>query len=258
LTIETNQEELKRLRDIILATIDYSLEKSANTIKIDGRVIHESRYQRLKQNTEKHFRQEKLEKLERLLTKVLKEPLARADLNFNNYIKEKTGYEINIFQNIQERVDKIIKQNKIKNEKEFHDAVCMISKLGQESIDESKINVLHRLCRDFNTHRTKTKNFKDDYVPKELSHIKSPNEKFRLIVYENERNGEYGTTTVSVSGKNAGGSLYDAEGVKLNIRAYWKDDNTIIIESKKKYKVLSRHKQIQFFNEVIEINLIEN
>ena len=257
LTLETNQEELKRLRDIILATVDYSLQKSANTMKIDGQIPWESRYKKLKQNAEKDFKQNKLEKLKRTLSNVLEDPLARVDLSFNTYIQEKTGHEINIFQNIQERVDKIIKLNKIKNEKEFHDAACMISKLRQESSDENKMNVLHNLCRDFNKLRTKI-NSKDDFILKELSHIKSPNEKFKLIVYENERNGEFGTTTVSVSGKNAGASLYDAEGVNLNIRAYWKDDNTIIIESRKANKVLSRHKQIQFSNDIIEINLIEN
>lgn len=258
LTLETNQQELKRLRDIILTTVDYSLQKSAHTMKIDGQDPWKSRYQKLKQNAEKYFKENRLDKLKQVLSKALEDPLSRVDLSFNNYIHEKTGHEINIFQGIQERIDKIIKQNKIKNEKEFHDAARMISLLRQESSDESKISILHNLCRDFNKRRTKTENFKDGYLLKELSHIKSPNEKFRLIVYENERNGEHGTTTVSLSGKNAGASLYDADGVNLNIKAYWRNDNTIIIESKKEYKVFSRHKQIQFSNDIIEINLIEN
>jgi len=245
LTIETNQKELRRLRDIILATIDYSLQKSANIIKIDGQAPWESHYQKLKQNTEKYFKQNQLEKLKQTLSKALEDSIAGGDSGFDNYIREKTGHEISIVQIIQERVDKIIKQNKIKNEKEFHDAARMI-------------NVLHNLRSDFNKRRTKTKHFKDDYVPKELTHIKSPNEKFRLIVYENERNGEYGTTTVSVRSENAQASLYDVRGVKLNIRAYWKDDNTIVIESKKEYTVLSRHNQIQFANDVIDVNLIED
>ena len=115
-------------------------------------------------------------------------------LSFDNYIKEKTGYEVDIFKNIQENVAKIIKQNKIKNEKELVDVARMIGKLRQESADENKINVLHNLCRDFSDcikHRSKIENLKDDYIPpKELSNIKSPNEKFRLIVWEMERNGE--------------------------------------------------------------------
>ncbi len=245
MTIETNQKELRRLRDIILASIDYSLEKSANIMKIDGKAPGESRYQKLKQNTEKYFKQNQLDKLKQTLSKALEDPLARGDSGFDNYIQEKTGHEISIFQIFQERVDKIIKQNKIKNEEEFHDVARMI-------------NVLHNLCSDFNKRRSKTKHFKDDYVPEELSHIKSPNEKFRLIIYENERNGEYGTTTVFVRSENAQAGLYDFRGVKLNIRAYWKDDNTIVIESKKEYKFLSRHKQIQFANDVIDVNLIED
>ena len=227
-------------------------------MKIDGQVPLESHYQKLKQNTEKHFKQKKLAKLQQILLKALEDPLARVDLSFDNYIKEKTGYEINIFQNFEERIDNIIKQSKIKNEKEFQDADLMINKLRQESDDKNKINVLHNLCSDFNKRRTKTKILKDDHIPKELSHIQSPNKKFRLIVWENEKNGEYGTTTVFVSGKNFGASLYDVERVNLNIKAYWKDDNTIIIQSKKEYMALSKHNQIQFANDVIDINLIED
>ena len=152
---------------------------------------------------------------------------------------------------------KIIEQNKIENEEEFYDAVRMIHKLRQEYADEDKINVLDNLCRDFAKLRNKTKVIEDRYIPKELSHVQSPNKKFRLIVSESEQNGEYGVTSVCVTGKNGGASMYDVERINLDIKAYWKDDNTIIIESKKEYKVLSRHNQIQFGNDVIDVNLVE-
>ena len=74
----------------------------------------------------------------------------------------------------------------------------------------------------------------------------------------NGKERRIGTTIVYISSKNAGAGLYDAEGVNLNIRAYWKDDNTIVIESKKEYKAHSRRKQIQFANDVIDVNLIED
>lgn len=257
MTLGINQGELKRHRDIILATINYSLEKSGSTMKIDGQDPRESRYQKLKQQTEKYFQNEKLEKLQQTLAKVLEEPRDRVDLNFDNYIKEKTGYEIEIFQNIKERVDKITEQNRIKNDRELGDVSRMLHMLRQESPDKNKIVVLHNLCRDFVKRRDDKRKTEDNFIPKELSHIQSPNKKFRLIVSENEKNGEHGTTTVSVGSKYAGASLYDAEGVNLNIKAYWKNDNTIIIESKRKYKNFSKHHQIQFFDDVIEIELIE-
>jgi len=258
LTIELNHEELKRHRDIILATINYSIEKSGITLKIDGKDIRETHYQKLKQQTEKYFQDGKLEKLQLTLAKVLEYPLGRVDLNFDNYIKEKTGYEINIFQNIKERVDSIIKQNRIKNEKELYEVWCVIQMLRQESPGGNKIIVLDNLRLDFIKRRNKKQKPKEDiYNPKELSLIHSPNKKFKLIIWEHEKNGEYGTTTVFVSGKNSGAGIYGVQRVNLNIKAYWKDDNTIIIESKKKYKTLSKHYQIQFDNDVIDVNLIE-
>lgn len=258
MTLETNQEELKRLKNIILATIDYSLQKSADIIKIDGRVPGESYYQELKQSTKYHFKQKNFAKLQQILSKVLETPVARGDGSFDNYIKEKTGYEISIFKNIEENTDKIIKQNKIENEEEFYDAARMIHKLKQEYADEDKINVLDNLCRDFAKLRNKTKILDDKYIPKELSHIQSPNKKYRLIVSESEQNGEYGVTSVCVTSKNGGASIYDVERINLDIKAYWEGDNTIIIESKKEYKALSRRNQIQFGNDVIDVNLIED
>ncbi len=244
--IERNQEELNQHRAIILATIDYRMQRLNTSMKIDGKILGESYSQNLLHETEKWFKQKKLDKLKQILPKVLEFPIATVDINFDNYILEKTGYAINIFKDIQESVDKILAQNQIQNEKELQDATILIRKLEQESPDEIQIKVLNDLCRDFIKHQTKTNRLEDKYIPKELSHVQSPNEKFRLIVQENERNGEFGTTTVSITGKGGGASMYDAEGVKLDIKAFWKDDNTVIIESKKEYKILSEHKQIQF------------
>ena len=259
LILEGNQEDLKRLRDIILATIDYSLQWHPNIMKIDGVAIRESHYQKIKQNTEKYFKLHDQAKLQRILSKLLKEPAALADLNFQNYIQEKTGNEINIFQDFEIYVDKIIKQNKIRNDKEFHIATSILVKLKQQATDENKINLLNSLCREYSMRRTKNKKvvITDRYRPKKLSDVESPNKKFKIIIWEDERNGEYGTTSVFVSNKNASAGMYDAEGVNLNIKVYWKDDNRIIIESKKEIKVLGKHYQIQFGNDVIEVNLIE-
>jgi hypothetical protein len=255
LTQEVNQAELKRHRDIILATINYSSEKAGRRMKIDGRNPWESRYQKLMQQTEKYFQSNKLEKLKQTLAKVLEEPRNMVDLYFDNYIKEKTGYEIKIFQNIRESADKIFEQKRIKNWKELRDASCMIHLLRQESPDENKMAVLNNLCFDFVKRSSRKQQVEDNYIPKELSHIHSPNKKFRLIVSED--NGEYGTTTVSVNSKYGGASVYDAEGVNLNIKAYWKNDSTIIIESKRRYKFFLKRNQIQFYDDVIEIELIE-
>jgi hypothetical protein len=258
LTLQENQKELKRHRDIILATIDYSSKRSDATMKIDGQNPWESNYNKLKQQTEKYFQKGKLERLQKMLAKVLEEPQGRVDLSFDNYIEEKTGYAISIFQNIKARADKIIEQNKIKNEKELHDIGCLIHILRQESGDANKIDSLHNLCRDFIKLRGKTHNSKEhNFNRRELLHIQSPNKKFRLIVAENENNGEHGMTTVSVGSKNGGASLYDVGGVNLNIKAYWVNDNKIIIESRKDYKAYSKHHQIQFSDDIIIIELIE-
>jgi len=259
LILDGTQRELLRHRDIILAAIDYSLEKSNSTIKIDGRDPSEPRYLRLKQSAEIKFQKGKLGALQKMLDKLLEDPLDRADLSFNRFIKNKTGYDINIFENIKERTETIIKRNRIKNEKELHDIVRMLNILGQEAKDKSKIDILRNLSRDFTQQQNKDKDaIERSQIPKELFAVYSPNKKFRLSILEQEQNGEFGTTTIFVNAKYAGASLYDIQGINLNIKAYWENDNTIIIETKKKFKSLSQHKQIQFNEDIIDVKFIEN
>ncbi len=50
--------------------------------------------------------------LQQKLNGLTKLPMRTGDLKFNDYIKEKTGYKIDIFESLHIRVDEIIKENK--------------------------------------------------------------------------------------------------------------------------------------------------
>lgn len=61
------------------------------------------------------------------------EPRETGDLSFGRYIKEKTGYDIDIFGSFQKRIDKIIDRKRIKTENEYRDVLAMVDNLCQQT-----------------------------------------------------------------------------------------------------------------------------
>ena len=110
------QKELKRYRDILIATLDYSIDRfrTAN-LKFEeyDPIAH---FEQLKHQTEEHFSKRRHTRLKQWLRDMTEEPRETGDLSSGRYIKEKTGYDIDIFGNFQKRIDKIIERKKIKTE----------------------------------------------------------------------------------------------------------------------------------------------
>ena len=112
MTPEEKQLELKRHRDILLATLDYSIERSKGIN--NGEFDPVAHYQQLKEQTEENYQNGRLTRLKQWLRDLTEEPRETGDLSFGWYIKEKTGYDIDIFRNFQKRIDKIIEKNELR------------------------------------------------------------------------------------------------------------------------------------------------
>lgn len=69
--------------------------------------------------------------------------------------------------------------------------------------------------------------------------------------------GEHAITYVVILLANGSGNIYSARGEKLPIKAYWKDNHTVVIETKKAYDSCTKVKQISSYGEVIKIEYIE-
>jgi hypothetical protein len=141
--------ELEKYKDILLATIDYELEKAGDHLKSDQVYLSQKKF------IETNYQQEGLQKLKKRLqhsTDLLKQ---LGDLNYNRYIKEKTGHDFDIFENIQERINKIFVKNKISNRNEMRDAIAMIQLYRKTSAGETKALVLQNLLTDYQSQRSK-------------------------------------------------------------------------------------------------------
>jgi len=96
-----------------------------------------------------------------------------------------------------------------------------------------------------------------DNVHKLLSETKSPNGKFRMIISESGSDELFSVTSIMINGEKEGKTVYDAFGINLGIKAYWENENTVVIKTKKDLTVLTKHSQVQLSNSTIEIEFNE-
>jgi hypothetical protein len=108
LTLEQKQSELQRHRAILLAALNYLEERLGGSIVFDQYDPATEYYRQQKIQTEKYFKQRKLDKLQQRLTSLTKGLQIRDVLAFSTFIKEKTGYDIDIIEDLPNRVGAII------------------------------------------------------------------------------------------------------------------------------------------------------
>jgi hypothetical protein len=238
-------------------------------------------YLQEKQETEKDYKELRLEMLQKRLGKLLSRLRNRTDLNFEYYIKEQTGYDIDIFEELRRDVATIVSKRKIENDGELRSVASMIQVYQSKSIGKEQIDLLINLTDDFAKCRQPVKIIGDaDFS--EVKHVivqlkapqldsestgiqrnnvllsehRSPDSK-RQIMTRTNGVGSNALTEVSISLKGGSGCIYCARGLSLPIKAYWKDNSAIVIETKKEYLVEIKHHTVRSFDDVVKIEYIE-
>jgi hypothetical protein len=141
--------ELKKYRDLVIATIDYYLDFEIIKIKTAD-FDSDEHYKSLKIKTEDHFRKGRLTRLKQWYRDLTEPMIETVDLKFNDYIQSKTRYDIDIFKSFYDRIDKIIEKGKITTDNQFYDVNIMVNELSQsEQPDIEKIDKLNELLADF-------------------------------------------------------------------------------------------------------------
>jgi len=90
---------------------------------------------------------------------------------------------------------------------------------------------------------------------KQLAELFSPDNKRKIIIRETSMPPHLITTTVDLQFEASGGtSVYIVNGADLDINAYWKDNNTVVIETRADYVAISRHgEQYQYLDDVVRV-----
>lgn len=146
---DEKQAELAKYRDLVLATLDYYLDNNTMQIKTADFDSTEH-YKRLKIQTEEHYQKGRLSRLKQWFRDLTEMQIETGDLKFNNYLQDKTKYEIDIFKSYFQRVVKVIEKGKITSDNQFYDINIMLDLLCQtEPVDNEKIEILNKLIGDY-------------------------------------------------------------------------------------------------------------
>ena len=287
MTPEQKQSELNRHRAIVLATLDYLLERFGGSFVYDQSDPLTDYYLQQKIQTERYYKQRRLDRLQQRLLSLTKGLQNNVNLGFAGYIKKQTGYDIDIFEDVRKRVDAIIAQKKVRSQEELNDVGTMLHYYQQTSSYKEITDKLTTLINDYSKLITKktrsaasrkrdagypeviskvekdgieevTVRFSAGPKPKRLEEHEavSPDGKRSLRVTQ-WSNGKHASTYVVVVFPTATGAIYGTNSIRPDVKASWKDNSTIVIETKKDCTANMQCKHVRNFSDVISIEYIE-
>jgi len=139
--------ELEKYRDLNLATLDYLSETM--TIATDN-FNSSQHYQKLKIEVNESFTKGRLSKLKQWFRDLTEMPRETEDLKFSDFIRERTGHNVNLNERFEKRISKILDQGKIKTVNDYRDVMTKVDYLTQkESTDQTLIDQMNSLLIDF-------------------------------------------------------------------------------------------------------------
>lgn len=147
--------ELRKYFDLVTAAIDYSLENPFMKIETADFDSYQH-YMALKIQAEEHFQKSRLTKLKQWFRDLTEMYIESGDLKFNQYLKNKTIYQIDIFESYFKCVDQIVENGKITSESQFYKINSMVDQLCQiDPVDSEKIEKLNKLLRNYEQRKTR-------------------------------------------------------------------------------------------------------
>jgi hypothetical protein len=280
-----SKEEKEKDQVILLATLNYLIENHSIGMVFDDYSRSNQWYLEDLAQTELDIQYSRSQQIKRRLDMYISFLKSRFDLGFNNYIKENTPYEIDIFEDYKTDVIPVLKKPKI----DYNDVYLIEKYLKAYSgafEEQQNVTLLNKLLADHEAHIAEI--FEGEDVVTEKYHYITQGDKswtvkdeeydqlFReinkdwLLEIETAPNGIY-KLQVQFSGKgeeaityvvllleNNSGTIYWAKGEKLPIKAYWKDSHTVVIETKSAYEYREKYQQVRSYDEVVKIEYIED
>ena len=147
---DTPSRELEKYRSLILATLDYEimkLEQAASGEHLRSMLSH---FDKLKEATLVAFEKRQINKLTQWFRDITEGHLETRNFAFTRYLKEVTGYDIDIFANYFARIDTMLARGRISSDNQFYDASMLVDHLSQsDPVDTRLIERLNSLISDY-------------------------------------------------------------------------------------------------------------
>jgi ribosomal protein L31E len=257
--------ELMQLKEITIAIIDYYAQKEAGKMVWDGEDVLLESAVREKNKAEIYFVLGEEENLKKLFFEKIRYNVPNDSVNV--FIKSSTGYDIDVYAEAKRNAELILKQNKIVTKEDAENARLVLriykNDIGIQGKTDSLKNLVNKYYEQLYSNEkksTKPHSSLVKYYHKEIADIASPNGKYSVSIAESGPDKEKAQTSITLNIEKAGGSsIYYAKGTDLNIKAYWKNNNHLIIETKKSYEALheGRRRELRHYNDVVKIEFIE-
>lgn len=278
MTLDQHQAELEKNKSLIDASLNFLMLYNTGNILFDGEDSDKSYYESQQAQAEKYFKTKNLNKLEQLLSELIRhlQHKPKPNLNFKTYIKEHTGYDLDILAEYRKSFEEVMAKGRIDTEKEGNDLCLMLSHLG---IDEKEmIETYTPILMDFHERQMARIEASPDLKKKYDEHHEvveedgetieifysggkpshhhrreavAPNGKFSLSITE-RADKHHSSTSIQIDLENFGCSLYSVNGIHPEINAFWKDNYTIVIETKG-YQSERMYKKIELYGNVFTI-----
>ena len=121
MSLEQKQFELQRHQAIIMATLDYLNNILEQSVAPDQLEFIKEAYIQQRVQAKKYFEQRRLDRLKKQLESLTRAIQMRCDLDFGRHIKLETGYDIDVFEMLRNRVDKIFARKEVYKKSEHND-----------------------------------------------------------------------------------------------------------------------------------------
>jgi len=274
------EKELQKLNALVDAAIEYELIYTAPEIVYDGFAPLKEHFLRQQKSAAAYFDAGNLPALKRLFQQLTAKLTYIADLQFVKFIEEKSGFEFKPFAGLEDETNRILNNGKIQNEEEKKSADLQLEIYKQTDPESKKISLLHELIIDYyeaappkENKPTWSKEIKREKVgdhflvdvvsgtgPEPLIYesemIWSPDDKRRLSITRQSIDGKSGYTLVGINFTRASINIYQVDELNSNIKANWKDNNTVRIQTQRNINAVVQYKTVQSFDEVINIEYI--
>jgi hypothetical protein len=282
MTSEERKAALEKEYSIVQATIDYLIGLHGRTIVYDGDDVIGHYYRQEKQKAEKLYQEHKRSRLQLQLKKITKSLESSMDFNYPVFIKEQTGYFIDLFEQFKKNIDHFISQEAIHTKEEWTEALKLLEYSKRTQADTTTIEKLNRLIQHYTEKHIaeltrKKKNERTEEISRSLvtEHIEvvkvristgpkpkhekeweilSPDKKLKLRIIQLAF-GDSASTSVNINFPKTEGTAYCIKGIH-DIEAYWKDNSTIAIYTTPDHQQIVAYKKVESFSDSIHIEYL--
>jgi hypothetical protein len=268
------QVQLEKYLAITLAAIDFNSEREIGSMVYDGHDPMIGIYEWQRNQVRSFFAQRRLDHLERKFHSYTRWMSSNGDVTFNDYVKERTGYTIDINALLREDVEPILDRGIIDNEAEHHKVSSLLHVLAKSETDKELFHKLGLLLLEYAKTKKPSRDLiyqteyeKDGIIVQEVTissgggsrqdyesdRLISPDGRKRIFISRSGRKLR-AYTTMTIYFPKGSGCILQANVNSPGITARWQDDQTIVIKTKSEFEMPIQVKEVISHGE--RVNLI--